>query len=206
MLPLLLGSAPARAWADGAPDSPSLIDEPSPPPGPGDDWKEWAPHPPGKTRGDLDGFRLRAEGGPATFSIFGIPITGGEGTLALGGQLRHVAFFGSFSGFWGSLPTGLGADMIRGAFHAEWQLTRTHLGAGAGSGELILQRATSTEHTAAPIVGIFAAASIDVLPVGEKHRAGLYLGLKLRADVVVALASPTLPVLLGSTFLVGVRY
>jgi hypothetical protein len=146
---------------------------------------------------------FRAEGG-ATFSrIYDIPITGGEGTIALGAEFKgQFAIYGGLSVFAGQQETGLSAVQVHFSGDIEKKWGRFRLGGGASVGDLSLERATVSTNTEALMLGLLALASFDVIQWGEHNNSAVYLSAKFRADLAFG---DDAPVLWGPTFGLGVR-
>jgi hypothetical protein len=200
--PPLVVVVPPDPAPETPPPAPPVYGEP-----PQGTWYLPPPPPPVVALDQADKPRIawRLEGGATFLRLYDIPISGGEGTVALGAEFPgHLALYGSFTTFGGVQETGLGALHVQLAFEAEAKFGRFRIGGGGSFGDVSLWRATSSENTDAPTFGVLARTSVDLLQWGPRDSGGFYLQAKLRAQVAVALDAA--PLLWGPTLGVGVRF
>ncbi len=140
--------------------------------------------------------------------IYDIPIKGGEGTIALGLELRlPMAVYVNLTVFDGVQQTGLDARYVRFGGDFEGRFGPLRLCAGANVGYLSLARATlDGGRNAAMTLGLEGRAALDLVRWGEWQKGGVFLYVKLAADIVWGDVDNASPVIWGPASGLGVRF
>jgi hypothetical protein len=146
---LLFVSAPAWAEDEPATDEAAVVEAP-PEPAP--------PTPPRKVVPVM-----RFDGGYAARRLHSIPIDGGALGVALGAEMKWVAFIGSLQGTFGSTENGLGARSATLMYETDIVFGRFRLGAGVGLTWFGLDRAVRDATISSRGWAVRAATRFDVV-------------------------------------------
>ena len=142
---------------------------------------------------------IRAAGGPAFRSVFGLPLAMGTGELGVGAHVLENLAVGASLGYEeGTTPHGLRARMLTLTPSLDAVFSRFRIGAGLPIAGFAFWRATDG-HTITPHlgVGLRASASFDVL---KTDTVALFLGA--RGEVDWMFPSP----IFGASGLFGIRF
>jgi len=150
------------------------------------------------------GFSAKISFGPAYQRIFDSGIAGGELGIFFGAVRGTSGWYGGTELLVGRMDQGLFTYVLRPGATWEARLGRVHIGLGLNFNIIGVQRATTGEYMLSGGAGASVFGTVDLV---RSERNALFLGAKLRADVVAGSdANGNAPILWGPSAALGWRY